>query len=140
IGHPPKTWKSGQIIQDAQDIVLRPDWRSPQVTLYVGLVQVGKHQIGDRMAAVGPNVVDRSIVARTIDVDLSKAPPPAGTVYVPHAVGPINIDGQPNDPSWATSAQSSELVTADGSADPVGRATARMLWDEQNLYVFVSIV
>ncbi|HEY5944629.1 MAG TPA: carbohydrate-binding family 9-like protein [Kofleriaceae bacterium] len=139
IGYPTKKWKSGQIIQDVQDIVLRPDWRSPTVTLYVGLVEVGKHQIGDRMAASGANVVDRAIVARTIEVDLSKAPPPAGTIYLPHASGPITIDGTPNEVGWTTAATSPELVTGDGSPDPVGKALARMTWDEQNLYVFVSV-
>jgi hypothetical protein len=142
VGHPPSKWKAGQLIQDVQDIVLRPDWRSPTATLYVGLVEVGKHQIGDRMNAYttsGPYVVDRAIVARTIEVDLSKAPPPLGTVYLPHAAGPITIDGVANDPGWSNAAASPELVTGDGSGEPVGRALARMTWDEQNLYVFASI-
>jgi hypothetical protein len=142
IGYPPNKWKPGQTIQDVQDIVLRPDWRSPTATVYIGLVEIGKHQIGDRMSAhttMGPYVVDRAIVARTIKVDLSKAPPPPGTVYVPHAAGPITIDGIANEPGWSTAATSSELVTGDGSPDPVGRAIARMTWDEQNLYVYVSV-
>ena len=139
IGHPPATWKAGQIIQDVQDIVLRPDWRSPTATLYVGLVAEHGHQIGDRMAASGPHVTDRAIVARTIDVDLTKAPPPPGTIYVPHAAGPIAIDGVANEPAWARAVTSSELVTADGSPEAVGRAIARMAWDEQNLYLYVSI-
>ncbi len=139
IGHPPKSWKAGQIIRDVQDIVLRPDWRSPTVTLYVGLVEDGGHQIGDRIAASGDHVVDRAVVARTIEVDLSKAPPPPGTVYVPRAAGPITIDGVANDPGWANAATSPELITADSSPDPVGKATAKMTWDDQNLYVFVSV-
>jgi hypothetical protein len=139
IGHPTKKWKAGQIIQDVQNVVLRPDWRSPNVTLYVGLVEVGKHQLGDRMAATGQNVVDRAIVARTIEVDLSKAPPPLGTIHVAHATGPITIDGMATEPGWSSAATSPELITADGSPDPVGKATARMTWDEQNLYLFVSI-
>jgi len=139
IGHPTKKWKAGQIIQDVQDITLRPDWRSPTATVYIGLLEAGGHQIGDRMQATGANVVDRAIVARAIEVDLSKAPPPPGTVYIPHAAGPITIDGVANEPGWSSAATSPELVTADGSGEPVGKATARMTWDEQNLYVFVSI-
>lgn len=139
IGYPTKKWKAGQIIQDVQDIVLRPDWRSPTATLYVGLVEEHGHQIGDRMAASGPHVVDRAIVARTIEVDLTKAPPPPGTLYLPHAVGPIAIDGVANEPGWTSAVTTNQLVTADSSPDPVGRALARMTWDEQNLYVFVSI-
>ena len=139
IGHPTKKWKAGQIIQDTQDFVLRPDWRSPTATLHVGLVWDGGNQIGDRMAATGESVVDRAILARTIQVDLAKAPPPPGTVHVPRAQGPITVDGMMNDPGWMSSAMSSELVTADGSPEPVGKATARMTYDDQNLYIFATI-
>jgi hypothetical protein len=139
IGHPTKKWKAGQIIQDVQDIVLRPDWRSPQATLHVGLVDAGGNQIGDRMPATGGNVVDRAIIARTIEVDLAKAPPPLGTVHVPRAPGPITIDGVASDPGWTGAAMSPELTSADGSPEPVGKATARMTWDDQYLYVFVQI-
>ncbi len=140
IGHPTKKWKAGQIIQDVQDIVLRPDWRSKTATLQVGLVWDGGNQLGDRMAAIGPNVVDRAINARTIEIDMAKAPPPLGTIHVPRAAGAITVDGMMNDPGWMNAVASPELVTADGSPEPVGKATARMTWDDEHLYVFVQIV
>src|SRR4051812_43619116 len=49
LGHPPASWKPGEIIEDVQDITLRPDWRSPTATLYVGLIATGAHGVGDRM-------------------------------------------------------------------------------------------
>ena len=55
------------------------------LALYVGLVEEHGHQIGDRMPASGPHVVDRAIVARSIEVDLTKAPPPPGTPSTPPA-------------------------------------------------------
>jgi hypothetical protein len=139
IGHPVHTWKPGEVIQDTQDLVLRPDWRSKTATLYVGLVADGGHQLGDRMAATGPHTLDRAVIARTIQIDLSKAPPPQGTVYIPHAAGPIIVDGIGTEPGWGPAVTSPELATADGSSDPVGKTLARMTWDEQNLYVFVQI-
>lgn len=139
LGHGPARWQKGDVIEDVQDIVLRPDWRSPTATLTVGLIEVGQHGVGDRMAASGPHTLDRAVVARAIDVDLSKAPPPPGTVHVPRAVGPIAIDGVASEPAWATAATSPELVTAEGSADPVGKATAKLTWDDQFLYAFVSV-
>jgi len=60
-------------------------------------------------------------------------------VYVPRASGPIAVDGVASEPAWATAATSPELVTAEGSADPVGRAIARLTWDDQYLYAFLSI-
>ena len=140
LGHPPATWKAGEVIEDDADFVLRPDWKSHHATVYLGLIEAGAHGVGDRMAAIGPHVEDRAIVARTFDVDLSKAPPPPGTVYVPYAAGPIVIDGLGMDQGWSNAVTSPPFETAEGSAEPVGRATAKMTWDDHNLYLFVSVI
>lgn len=139
IAHGPALWKPGEVIEDVQDITLPPDWRSPTATLTVGLIAIGQHGVGDRMAASGPHTQDRAVIARVIDVDLSKAPPPPGTAYVPRAAGAIAIDGVASEPAWAAAATSPELVTAEGSADPVGKAIAKLTWDDQFLYAFISI-
>ena len=139
IAHGPPTWRAGEIIEDPQEITLRPDWRSPMATLSVGLIATGAHGVGDRMAAQGPKVVDNAVIARVFEVDLSKAPPPPGTIHVPYARGPIVIDGVAGDLGWSGALTSPELVTAEGSPDPVGKATARLTWDDQNLYAFISI-
>ena len=140
LGHPPETWKAGEIIQDVSDFTLRPDWKSSGATLTLGLIRDDGHAIGDRMAAAGAHVVDRAVVAREFQVDLSKAPPPPGTVYIPHAAGPIAIDGLATDPGWANAVTSPEFQTAEGCPEPGGKATAKLSWDEQYLYVFVSVI
>jgi hypothetical protein len=139
IAHGPATWKAGELIEDIQDITLRPDWRSATATLYVGLIATGQHGLADRMAAQGPHTQDRAVIARVLDVDLSKAPPPPGTVYIPRALAPISIDGSASEPAWAAAVTSPDLATAEGSADPIGKATAKLTWDDQFLYAFVSI-
>jgi hypothetical protein len=139
IAHGPALWKAGEVIEDLQEITLRPDWRSPTATLYVGLIAIGQHGLLDRMVASGAHTQDRAVVARVLDVDLSKAPPPPGTVHVPHATGALTIDGVASEPAWAAAAVSPELVTAEGSPEPVGKAIAKLTWDEQFLYAFVSI-
>src|SRR5206468_3968558 len=53
LGHPVGAWKAGEVIEDVQDVTLRPDWKSKTATVYVGLIQVGKHGTGDRMPAAG---------------------------------------------------------------------------------------
>ena len=137
--HGPATWRAGEIIEDEEDILLRPDWRSNEATILVGLIEVGAHGTLDRMPAIGPNTVDNAVIASKLDVDLSKAPPPPGTIHLPHAQGPIAIDGVANDLGWAGAVQSPEFATAEGSGDPIGKAIAKMVWDEQYLYVFGSI-
>jgi hypothetical protein len=139
IAHGPATWKAGEIIEDIQDVTLRPDWQSATATLRVGLIAIGGRGHGDRMAASGPNTEDRAVVARVLDVDLSRAPPPSGTIYVPRATAPIAIDGVASEPAWMTAATSPELATAEGSAESVGRAIAKLTWDDQFLYAFVSV-
>lgn len=139
-GHPVESWKAGEVILDPLDFTLRPDWKSKTATLYVGLIHVGGHDIGDRMAATGPNTLDNAVIAKTIPVDLSKAPPPPGTMYLPHATGPITIDGIAAEPGWGLAVQSPEFATAEGSQDPVGSARTKVTWDEDNLYVYVTVV
>ncbi len=145
LGHDPESWRTGEIIADPQDLVLRPDWRSPTATLEVGLIRVGAHDLEDRMDAVSaPGAVgvvkDRAIVARQLHVDLSRAPPPVGTIYIPRATGAITIDGVSSEPAWQGAVMSPEFATAEGNGpEPIGKATAKMLWDDNNLYVFVSI-
>ena len=136
IGLPVKKWKAGQIIQDIQDITLRPDWRSPVVTLYIGLVEEHGHQLGDRMAASGLRFVDRAVVARAIEVDSVESAATARHGVRAAHVGRHHDRRYAVDPTWANAASSVDFVNADGSPDPNGKATARMLWDEQNLYVY----
>lgn len=136
--HGPATWRAGEIVEDEQEIVLRPDWRSSEATLLVGLIEVGAHGTLDRLPVTGPNV-DNAVIAARLDVDLSKAPPPPGTIYIPRAPGAITIDGVANDPGWIGAVQSPEFATAEGSPDAFGKATARMTWDDQNLYVFAQV-
>ena len=140
VAHGPATWRTGEIIEDPQEITLRPDWRSPTATLSVGLIAVGAHGVGDRMAVVaGPAVHDRAVTARVFDVDLSKAPPPPGTIHVPYARGAIVVDGFGADLGWNNAITSPELVTAEGSPDPVGKAIAKLSWDDKYLYAFLVI-
>jgi hypothetical protein len=139
LGHPVATWKTGEVISDVQDFTLRPDWRSPTATLYVGLIRTGGHDVGDRMPATGSNTLDRAVVATKFQVDLSKAPPPPGTVYVPHTTGAITVDGIGFDPGWGLAAMSPDFATAEGSQDPVGKANAKLAWDENYLYAYVVI-
>jgi hypothetical protein len=134
--HGPATWRANEIIEDEHEIVLRPDWRSNEATIYVGLIEVGAHGTLDRMPATGPHTLDNAVIAAKLDVDLSKAPPPPGTIHVPRAQGPIVIDGKPDDPGWVGAAQSPDFVTAEGSPDPLGKANTRMVWDDQYLYLY----
>jgi hypothetical protein len=136
----PGKWQAGDLIEDVQTFIVRPDWRSPSATILVGLIEVGRHGTLDRMAASGPRTQDRAVVARVFEIDTSRAPPAPGTVHVPRARGEIVIDGVATEAAWGGAATVAEFVAAEGSREPNGRTTARMMWDDANLYVFASII
>ncbi|MFT3698381.1 MAG: carbohydrate-binding family 9-like protein [Kofleriaceae bacterium] len=140
LAHPVEDWRAGEVIVDPQTFVLRPDWKSKTATLFVGIIRDNGHEIGDRMAAYGPHTLDRAVVAKQFSVDLSKAPPPPGTIYISRATGPIAIDGVANEPAWTAIPWGPDFVTAEGSQDPAGSAKAKMTWDDDNLYAFVTVV
>ena len=140
VGYPVAKWQPNDIIEDEQQITMRPDWTSPSAILYVGLIAVAKHGTLDRMPVTGARTQDRAIIAAKLDIDLSRAPPPPGTIHIPRASSPIVIDGMQLDGAWQTAVTSNEFVTGEASTDPVGKATAKVTWDDQHLYLFISVV
>jgi hypothetical protein len=138
-GHGPATWQAGEIIEDVQDFALKSEWKSKTATLIVGLYPRGKHKVEDRMAVVSGPSLDGAVVAVKLDVDVSKAPPPAGAVVVRKASAPVTIDGRADEAAWAGAATSADFATADGSPEPPGKTTAKLTWDDQALYVFAQV-
>ncbi len=135
-GHPAAKWEAGEIIRDEQTFVVDKFWKSPTASLVVGLYQQGKHRIDDRMQVDAP---DRALVVATLQVDLSKAPPPPGNLVLKQATGPIVIDGKADEPGWANAAVTTSFEPAEGGPDMDWGTTAKLTWDAQNLYLFVSV-
>jgi Carbohydrate family 9 binding domain-like len=137
--HPPESWRAGEIIQDAQSFVLRPDWRAPSATILVGLMRRGGHGLTDRVVVKRGAAQANAAVVVTLPVDLSKAPPPPGTVRVEKTSSPIVVDGRGDEPAWTATPWSSDFPTAEGSPEPTGLARAKLSWDEANLYALVHV-
>ncbi len=140
IAHGPATWQAGEIIEDVQTFTVRPDWRSASATILIGLIESGAHGTLGRMEPrpEGPRTQDRAVVARTLEIDLSRAPAPKGSAHIVRKPGPIVIDGVSTEMGWANAIQA-ELVTAEGSGEPIGKAIAKLTWDDEFLYVHVSV-
>ncbi len=62
-----------------------------------------------------------------------------GAHYVERTTGPIQIDGIDNEKDWGRARSSAPFVAAVGGPEVHGEARARLLWDDQNLYVFVNV-
>jgi len=137
-GHTSDKWAAGQIIRDPQTFILRKDWRSPTARLVVGIYKKGGHKITDRMDVNGGEVKDRALTVATFTIDVSKAAPLPGQLVVKKATGPITIDGKADDPAWANAAATAAFQTAEGGPEPRGPTSAKITWDDEHLYLFVS--
>ena len=137
-GHTSDKWTAGQIIRDPQTFILRKDWRSPTARLVVGIYKKGGHKITDRMDVSGGEVKERALTVATFTIDVSKAAPLPGQLIAKKATGPITIDGKANDAAWATAAATAAFQTAEGGPEPRGPTSAKITWDDQHLYLFVS--
>jgi hypothetical protein len=134
-GHYPlPMWKPGQIIRDIHKVMVPPSWPADKVSIYLGL---WKGPLRFPVKSGRQDGQNRALVAELpVKVDPAAAPPmrrlvarrlPAGTV--------INIDGKLDEQAWKDAASSTPFVnTMDGSPAPQ-LSTAKVLWDDQNLYV-----
>jgi len=124
--HGPATWQPGEVIEDIQDITLRPDWKSPTATLLVGLIEAGEHGIGDRMIAAGDRVQDRrESLARVLRGRPVEGAAAAGDDLYPARDTPIAIDGVASDPAWLTAVTSPEFATGEAAPNRSARRPRR---------------
>ena len=78
----------------------------------------------------------------TLETDWSKMKPITPRGYVCYrASSPINVDGKPDDPAWADAPWTEDFVDIEGPGKPIPRfrSRAKMLWDDQYLYVYAEL-
>src|SRR4051794_36299327 len=66
---------------------------------------------------------------------MSRNVPPG---YVaPRAAGPVTLDGKADEPAWANAAWAGDFADIEGDLRPKPRfrTRAKMMWDDENLYV-----
>lgn len=143
----PGSWKAGEYITDRQEISIPADWNSNRAVFHIG-VWNGPHRL---QVTQGPNDGENRVRAATVNVGEAAAPakgaaekaaPPPPRLPVLRATktdARIDPDGNLDEEAWSTTRPTDAFVsTLDGSAAPF-RATAKLLWDEQNLYVGVDV-
>jgi hypothetical protein len=141
--YPVSQWKAGDIIRDEQTITLKGDWSSPFATINVGLYKKGDASERARLAVVsGPSDGHGALVAARLTVGGKAAATPvapkAEGYVVRQTAGPMTIDGKADEPSWAQAASTGPFQQGEG-LDLPPQTTARMLWDEKYLYVFIDV-
>ena len=139
--YPPGRWKKGEVLKDPQRIELPADWKSPTATFYLGL-WLGPHRL---QITEGPNDGDNRArvltvpVARGASADTAPRPPAVPVLQAPKTATPPTIDGKLDDEVWKAARPTRRFVnTLHGTlAEP--KATARVAWDEANLYVAFEV-
>jgi hypothetical protein len=138
LAYPEATWKAGDFIRDEQTITLPEGWASPGAVFYLGFyagsrrfdVTRGKHDAERRGEALRlPISVGRALA--------SDAPVPE--LKVPHARGKIVIDGKFDEADWKNAADTGPMVQTRSGAVGEFSASARLLWDDANVYVAFSV-
>ena len=137
-GYPVGKWKAGDVIRDEQRFTLESPWKSSSAQLVVGLWKKDGNQ---RMEVVsGPHDAERRVLAYKWPVDpRGRAFKPLPGYQVRRASAAITIDGKDGEPDWKLAQQSPIFEVAEGGPALVGSARARLLWDDQNLYVLVDV-
>jgi hypothetical protein len=132
--YPVSQWKAGEIIRDQHTVTLPTNWPAPSVQVYVGTWR-GQTRL---MPKSGPNDGNGRVLAATIPVKRTQAPPPPRKRYVARRVtghAPITIDGKLDEASWKAAPSTGAFVNTMTGA-PAGPDTqAKLLWDDKFLYV-----
>lgn len=142
LGHGPDKWKAGQIIRDEHSFRVPKDWKSPHADVLVGLYPKGGHGVEDRMPLVSGKVeadAERRVRVVRLKVTGAGNAESKPQSYVVHKTAePIVLDGRADEAAWQRAPEGPVFTTAEGSPEIEGDTRARLLWDDEYLYVFVS--
>lgn len=137
--YPASRWREGDNVRDVQTITLPNDWNSDQLTVFLGFW----HEEHRLRVTSGPNDGENRVRAFTVPVvpgATAAAAPAAPEAPIPtglarHTTGAIQIDGTLDEADWTGATPTASFVnTLNGSA-ATPAATARFLWDDENVYV-----
>ena len=132
--YPLGLWKAGEIIRDSHKVMVPPSWPADKVTIYVGLWK------GQTRFAVKSGRQDgqNRVFSMELPVKTDAASQPAGKRLIARKLAAgtaITIDGKLDEPAWKAASTSGLFVNSLDGAPAAQAASAKVLWDDQNLYV-----
>lgn len=127
--YPTGQWQRGDVIEEQRTLRLPPGLPGRSLQLYAGLYQGEQRlRVDEKDRHDGQNRVAVGEVLLTGGVDLPEARAlPAG--------GPIVVDGALDEPGWARAQVLGPFVNYHGRGTPSNGTTARILYDDKNLYL-----
>jgi hypothetical protein len=141
----PERWEKGKFYVDTQNYKVPDDSTGPEITVTTGIWK------GDARLRIisGPNDGDNSAIVGKIKTGEKKAEEPHTANDVPSATvaklaknDVIKVDGKGDEAEWGAAASTGPFVDVGtgkpNSSFPVN-ASAKMLWDDNNLYILVQV-
>ena len=131
--YPTDKWQPGQFIQDEYTITVPPQ-APEELAVYIGFYRFDDRlPVDERASHDGAN----RILALKVKVAGESASLP--TYRVQRRKGDITIDGELNDPGWQGVPSTGPFVRSLDGAQAHFRTEARLVWDDQFLYVAFDV-
>jgi hypothetical protein len=129
--YPVAQWKAGDIIRDEFAFNVPISWQFDHVEIYTGLF---RHAENMPVKSGAHDPVNR-VLAAVIPVRRAGAPIAPKKYLVRRTAKPPKLDGKLDDGPWKTAPSVGAFVdTMTGAPSPL-KTDAKMLWDDQNLYL-----
>lgn len=131
--YPVSMWKDGEIIRDVQKIPLPQNFTNDKMAMFVGF-----YKKNERLAVKsGRQDGKNRVIALELPVKGGTQLSSQHKLQVRH-LGPgqsILVDGKLDEPAWKNAVSSGLFVNTMNGSPVEQPAQARLLWDEQNLYI-----
>lgn len=130
--YPTTRWKTGDVIRDQVSATLESNMPPGEIRIYLGF-----WRDDDRLPVPNPGAGEVQEDGRLLvgTFDASWDPP---TLDIRRASSAIDIDGRGTDRAWARAQRTPIWVNpVSGERVEGGDAWAKMLWDDENLYVLM---
>lgn len=133
--YPPGQWKAGEHIRDTQEFTLPQDWAGLEATVYLGFWN-GPHRL---RVVRGPADDDNRARALVLPTRAGgggevRPEPSVPSLDARRAEG-ITLDGRLDEAAWSRTPSTGAFVDTMTGARAAFGAQAKVLWDDENLYV-----
>lgn len=130
--YPVSQWKAGDIIKDEHVFRIPATWQHDRVELYTGLWRSGNQRMTIKS---GPKDDQGRILAFNIPV--KGLQPAVATMkrYMVRRAKSIKPDGKLDEAAWKSAPYAGAFVNTMNGAPADIKTDAKLLWDDQNLYI-----
>ena len=137
--YPVSVWKKGEIIRDIHRVSVPATWPGNAVEIYVGAWKGPLRMKVDQRARTTPRTASLAVKLPTTSARKDDASARSSSRKQVKN-GAIKLDGKLDEAAWKDAPSTGDVRAHDGRrAGRVRRPSAKLLWDDKNLYVAFEI-